>query len=195
MESPQARHALYWGSYSYLYEPLTTEEIQILEEAILARRLGRFEQACQLWDERLPLTRTVLVVEKAELEARRLHHRSRLETLETALESQEEWLQRPSEQEINLLTILAAAARIEANGSLRPALLEARKMRKSLQRRPLGEWSLIEVSTKNYPQFSGVKTPLNSLPFHYSSTVCVGSCACKLISPLALMLHKSYRQR
>ena len=147
MESPQSRRMLYWGSYHYLYGPLTTDEIDTLEEVILARRLGRFSRACQLWDEKLPLPYTVpvLAIEKAELEARNLRHGCRLEVLETALSSQAEWRKPPSKQEIKLLTILAAAARIEAIGSLRPALLEARRMRESLQCKPLDEWSLIEV--------------------------------------------------
>lgn len=145
----------YWGSYHSLYGPLTAAEIQDLEEAILARKLGRFKVACQIWDEKLPLPHTVpvLAVEKADLEARLGHHRSRLDLLQKALASQEEWRGAPSVHEINLLTILAAAAKVEAVGSLRPALLEARKVKAFLQRRSLEEWSLTEVSIELYRSF------------------------------------------
>ena len=137
----------HWGSHDYLYGPLTHNEILALEEAIFARRLGRYKQARQLFDEKLPpCTKVaVLAIEKAELEARLMRHRARLDILETFLVSQNEWREQPSEQEIKLLMILAAAAKIEVYGNLKVALLEARKMKSMWQGRAVKEWTLSEV--------------------------------------------------
>ena len=140
---------LYWGSYNYLYDSLTAEEIQLLEEAIFARRLGRYREALQIWDEKLPLPHTVpvLAIEKSELESRLMRHSVRLEILETFLACRAEWREVPSEQALNLVTIHAAGARLEARGSLHAALLEARAQKKCWQARPIEEMSLIEVRT------------------------------------------------
>ena len=141
---------LYWGSYHFMYGPLTAGEILVLEQAILARRLGRYKQARQSWNEKLPPSHTapVLAIEKAELEARLLRHRAGLDILEECLASQAQWRQTPSETEIKLLTILVAAAKVKVHGSLHSALLEARKMKSMWQGRSIKEWSLPEVRKK-----------------------------------------------
>ena len=141
---------LYWGSYHFMYEPLTPAEVLVLEQAIFARRLGRYKQARQLWNEKLPPSHTtpVLAIEKAELEARLLRHRTGLSILEECLASQAQWRQTPSEPEIKLLTILVAAARVQVHGSLHSALLEARKMRRMWQGKSMKEWSPLEVRKK-----------------------------------------------
>ena len=145
MQSPD--ESPHWGSYSFMYGPLTPAEILNLEKAIFARRLGRYTQARQLWDVHLPPPHTVpvLALEKAELEARLLRYRCRLAILEKFLSSQAEWRQTPSEQEVKLLTILATATRVEVYGSLHQALLEAREMKSMWQGRSVEEWSPIEV--------------------------------------------------
>ncbi len=141
---------LYWGSHQFLYGPLTPGEILVLEQAIFARRLGRYKQARQFWNEKLPPSHTapVLAIEKAELEARLLRHQTGLNILEECLASQAQWRQTPSEPEIKLLTILVAAARAKVHGSLNSALLEARKMKSMWQGKSIKEWSLPEVRKK-----------------------------------------------
>ena len=138
---------IYWGSYHFMYGPLTPGEISVLEQAIFARRLGRYKQARQLWNEKLPHPHTapVLAIEKAELETRLLRHQAGLDTLEQCLASQAQWRQTPSEPEIKLLTILVAAARVKVHGSLHSALLEARKMKSMWQGKSIKDWSLPEV--------------------------------------------------
>ncbi len=133
-----------------MYGPLTPGEILVLEQAIFARRLGRYKQARQFWNEKLPPSHTapVLAIEKAELEARLLRHRTGLDILEECLASQAQWRQTPSEPEIKLLTILVAAARVKVHGSLHSALLEARKMKSMWRGKSIQEWSLPEVRKK-----------------------------------------------
>ena len=134
-----------------MYGPLTPGEILVLEQAIFARRLGRYKQARQLWNEKLPPSHTVpvLAIEKAELETRQLRHKTGLDILEECLASQAKWRQTPSEPEIKLLTILVAAAKVKVHGSLHSALLEARKMKSMWQGKPIKEWSLPEVRKKD----------------------------------------------
>ena len=133
-----------------MYWPLTQGEIWVLEQAIFARRLGRYQEARNFWNEKLPPSHTVpvLAIEKSELEARLLRHRKELDILEECLASQAQWRQTSSEPEIKLLTILAAAARLKVHGSLRSALLEARKMKSMWQGKSIKEWSLPEVRKK-----------------------------------------------
>ena len=138
---------LYWGSYHFMYGSLTPGEVLDLEQAIFARRLGRYKEARRIWNEELPPSHTVpvLAIEKAELEIRLLRHQSELDILELCLASQSQWRQTPSEPEIKLLTILVAAARAKVHGSLYSALLEARRMRSMWEGKPIEEWSLHEV--------------------------------------------------
>ena len=58
----------------------------------MARRLGRFNEARQIWNEKLPPPHTVpvLALERADLEARLECHTSQLEILETTLASQKQ---------------------------------------------------------------------------------------------------------
>ena len=141
---------LYWGSYHFMYGPLTPGEVSVLEQAIFARRLGRYKQARHLWNEKLPPSHIapVLAIEKAKLEARLLRHQNGLGILEECLASQAQWRQTPSEPEIRLLTILVAAAKVQVHGSLHSALLEARKMKIMWQGKSIKEWSLPEVRRK-----------------------------------------------
>ena len=134
-----------------MYGPLTPKEISVLEQAIFARRLGRYKQARQFWNEKLPPSHTapVLAIEKAELEARLLRHQSGLDILEECLASQSQWREIPSEPAIKLLTILVAAAKVEVHGSLHSALLEARKMKRMWQGKSIEAWSLHEVRKKS----------------------------------------------
>ena len=133
-----------------MYGPLTPGEILVLEQAIFARRLGRYKEARKNWNEKLPPSHTVpvLAIEKAELEARLLRHRKALDILEECLALQAQWRQTPSEPEIKLLTILAAAVKLKVHGNLRSALLEARKMKSMWRGKSIKEWSLPEVRKK-----------------------------------------------
>lgn len=144
--------ALYWGSYHFMYGPLTPGEVSVLEQAIFARRLGRYKQARQFWNEKLPPSHIapVLAIEKAELETRLLRHRTRLGILEECLASQAQWRQTPSEPEIKLLTLLVAAAKVKVHGSLHSALLEVRKTKGMWQGKAIKEWSLPEVRKKSH---------------------------------------------
>lgn len=150
MTTQSRMDTLYWGGYHFMYGPLTPGEILVLEQAIFARRLGRYKQARQFWNEKLPPSHTapVLAIEKAELEARLLRHRTGLDILEECLASQAQWRQTLSEPEIKLLTILVAAARVKVHGSLHSALLEARKMKSTWRGKSIQEWSLPEVRKK-----------------------------------------------
>ena len=152
MDSQSGSDQNYWGSYHFMYGPLADGEILILEEAIFARRLGRYEEARQIWDDKLPPSceLPVLTIERAELEARLMRHRFRLEILETFFNSQEKWRRDPSEQEINLITVLLAAAKIEVYGTLRPALMEVRRIQSMWQDRSVEELSLIEVRARSH---------------------------------------------
>ena len=133
-----------------MYGALTPGEVLVLEQAIFARRIGRYKQARQFWNEKLPPSHIapVLAIEKAELQTRLLRHRTELDILEECLASQAQWRRAPSEPEIKLLTILVAAAKVKVHGSLHSALLEARKMRSMWQGKSIKEWSLPEVRKK-----------------------------------------------
>ena len=157
MTSPKHNKTLHWGTYSHMYGSLTPEEIVILEEAIFARKLGRYRQARQLWDEKLPQSNTVpvLAIEKAELQSRLLRYSDSLDTLEQSLASQVHWRGLPSDEEVKLLTILAAAARIEAHGSLHSALLTARQMQTMFRSKPIRRWSLTEVRMRFHQWYRG----------------------------------------
>ncbi|KAL6717720.1 hypothetical protein ACLMJK_005635 [Lecanora helva] len=148
---------LYWGSYHYLYGSLTADEAQSLENAIFARRLGRYREALEIWNEKLPLPHTVpvLAIEKAELECRLLRHKSRLDILEAFLASETGWRQVPTEEEMNLLKILAAGAKVEATGSLHPAFLEARSQKRFWQGRNVEDLSLTESTLLRANYFFG----------------------------------------
>ena len=143
---------LYWGSYHFMYGPLTAEEVSILEQAIFTRRLGRYKQARQFWIESLPPSHIapVLAIERAELETRLLRHRTALDILEECLASQVQWRQTPSEPEIKLLTLLVAAAKVKVHGTLHSALSEARKMKGMWQGKAVKEWSLPEVRKNHH---------------------------------------------
>jgi hypothetical protein len=65
----------FWGNYSDLYHTLSTAEIQFIEAAILARRLGQFQNAREILDLELPPSHIlpVLALEKSNLETRVNH--------------------------------------------------------------------------------------------------------------------------
>lgn len=62
----------YCGQFSGLYKTLKPSEVELLEEAILARRLGRFAEASNIHDNRLPEAHLlpVLAFEKPNLASR-----------------------------------------------------------------------------------------------------------------------------
>ncbi len=142
-----ATGAIKWGSYSDLYGTLSATEAQALEEAIRARRLGRFHECRRILDEELPPSHLlpILAIEKANLEARLGLERTRLELLSKALESQTEWRTKPIGNEVELLSILRAEAKAKAEGTLKQALAQARSLRDNVGNLPLENWTDIEV--------------------------------------------------
>ena len=53
---------LYWGDYSDLYNTLLPYQIALLEKAIHARRIGRFDNAYKIFDDDLPRAHELLVL-------------------------------------------------------------------------------------------------------------------------------------
>ena len=137
----------YWGHFSDLYGSLTTSEVQSLEKAIRARKLGRLRDARAIWDRELPPSHLVpvLALEKSELEGRFGFEKSRFQVLDEALASQAAWRENPVGHEVDLLTILRSEAKLMAEGMLHQALLSARNLRGILESVPLDTWTDIEV--------------------------------------------------
>jgi hypothetical protein len=137
----------FWGNYSDLYHTLGTIEIQSIEAAILARRLGQFQKAREILDLELPPSHIlpVLALEKSNLETRVNHERTCHEVLVLALSSQSQWRE-TSGREVQLLSLRSVESRLEAYGSARAALQAARGIRDEWDDLPMEHWTDVEVS-------------------------------------------------
>ena len=139
----------YWGDYSDLYGTLEPEQIEALEEAIHARKLGRFDEARTIYQNRLPPAYLIPVVaiELSSLDGRQGFDIDRSDLLKTALASHEIWKGKETGNELRLLTLLCAESEIRAAGRLKEAVAEARDVKAHLNDQELENYTDIEVST------------------------------------------------
>ena len=132
MESrPTPNASAFWGQYSDLYHTLEASEVDLLEKAIFARRLGRFEEAWVLHNHKLHQARLipVLALEKANLASRLGLAGDQYAIFKEALNSSTEWRQSSSQRETMLLEISVVEAKFQWTGGTRAALHEARTLR------------------------------------------------------------------
>ena len=141
---------VYCGDYSDLYPTLSASEIQSLEKAIQARRLGRLQESQRIFEVELPPPHVlpILALEKASLFSRLGLERNRFAVLDDTLRPQSQWRTRPSGREEELLNIVCAEASFLAFGDTRRALKYARHVRDHWTSLAIDEWNDVEVSFK-----------------------------------------------
>jgi len=139
---------LFWGDYSDLYHTLSSSESQSLENAILARRLGRLQESQRIFEAELPPPHIlpVLALEKANLYSRLGLERCRYSVLDVALKSRSQWRENPSGREEELLSITCAEAKFLTFGATQRALKDARRSRDEWTDFAIDGWTDVEVS-------------------------------------------------
>lgn len=144
---------LFWGDYSDLYHTLSSSESQSLENAILARKLGRLQESQRIFEVELPPPHVlpVLALEKANLYSRLGLEGCRYSVLDGALKSRSQWRENPSGREEELLSITCAEAKFLAFGATRRALQEARRSRDEWAYVAIDRWTDVEVSVQVSP--------------------------------------------
>jgi tetratricopeptide (TPR) repeat protein len=123
---------------------LQPEHIIALEEAIVAYKLGQFDDAEAIFEQRLPPSHTlpILALERSNgYEMQGLHRKS----LPLYSKTLSEWNQDGAEPERRLLCLLLRRAEAFVDGTLYRALEEARKMPDFLADLPLDKFTDIDV--------------------------------------------------
>lgn len=145
---PTRKTSAFWGQYSDLYDTLEASEVELLEKAVFARKLGRFGEARGIHNEKLPQSRLVpvLALEKANLASQLGLAGDQYAILEEALNSSTEWRQSSSQSDIALLEISLAEAKFQWTGGTKEALHKARNLRDRWIRADSDKWTDVEVS-------------------------------------------------
>jgi hypothetical protein len=138
---------LYWGDYSDLYNTLLPHQIALLEKAIHARRIGRFDDAYKIFDDDLPRAHElpVLAIELSSLYQRQGLDSATSELMKKTIGCRELWEYKIQGNEIILLEILLAEAESRGYGKLREAVAQARITRDALKDIKLDSYTDIEV--------------------------------------------------
>jgi hypothetical protein len=145
---PQMDHKHpYWGDFSDLYTDLAPTQTAILERAIHLKRIGRFEDAYEIFNHFLPSAHTipVLAIELSNLYQRQGLDFASSKLLRKTIDYRELWERNVNDNVLTLLNILVAEVETRGYGKLREALTQARTTRELLKDRDISSFSDVEV--------------------------------------------------
>ena len=150
-----------WTLYSPLLSILKTEvERNYLEEAVMAYRCGRFADAKEIFNQKLPLSSSIpmLAMEYADLLTTQGLERERIKTLEAALESHELTNDRGTVMEHLLLELMQLDAHYWAYGRMAGLLSKARQISELVSQVNIDHLSDVEVGSTNLQLANSIVT-------------------------------------